>query len=113
MGNGADQYLVRLGVADNGRIDAAFLDRRNDPQNFRNDTYLTYSTDGGRRFSPNVKLTTHPSDSRIGQGYLIPSAKGLIEFGSRLALVSRPNGALAAWPDTRNASVGEHTQNIY
>ena len=67
---------------------------------------------GGRRFAPNVKLTTRPSDSRIGQRYVIPSAKDLVEFGSRLALLSRPNAAVAAWPDTRNALVGEHTQDI-
>lgn len=112
LNNGADQSLVRLSVAGNGRVDAVFFDRRNDPDNVRNDAYLTYSTDGGRRFAPNVKLSSQPSDSRIGQGYVIPSAKGLIELGSRLALISRPRAALAAWPDSRNAIVGEHTQQI-
>jgi len=110
--NGADQSLVRLSVAGNGRVDAVFFDRRNDPEDFLNDTYLTYSTDGGRRFAPNVKLTSQPSDSRVGQGYVIPSAKGLTELGSRLALISRPNAALAAWPDSRNYIVGEHTQQV-
>jgi hypothetical protein len=113
VGNGADQYLVRLSVAENGRVDAVFLDRRDDPQNLRNHTYFTYSTDGGRRFAPNVKLTTKPSDSRIGQRYLVPSARGLVDFGSRLALLSRPDAALAAWPDTRNTLVGEHTQDVF
>jgi len=110
--NGTDQSLVRLSVAANGRVDAVFLDRRNDPENVLNDTYLTYSTDGGRSVAANVKLSSQPSDSRIGQGYVIPSAKGLIELGSRLALISRPNAALAAWPDSRNAIVGEHTQQV-
>lgn len=113
MGNGADQYLVRLSVAPSGRVDSVFLDRRGDPDNLQNDTYFTYSTDGGRRFAPNVKLTSKPSDSRIGARYLVPSAKDLIEFGARLALVSRPTAALAAWPDTRNAGLGEQTQDVF
>lgn len=113
MGNGADQYLVRVSVAPNGRVDSVFLDRRGDPENVSNHTYLTYSTDGGRRFAPNVKLTSRPSNSRIGQRYLVPSAKDLVEFGSRLALVSGPGSALAAWPDTRNANVGDRTQDLF
>ena len=113
VGAGSDQYLLRLSVASNGRVDAVFLDRRNDPRNLRNDSYLTYSSDNGRTFAPNVRLTAQSSDSRIGQGYLIPSAKGLIEFGSRLAIISRPTAALAAWPDTRNGVLGSTQQDVF
>ncbi|MCA1657210.1 MAG: hypothetical protein LC713_05815 [Actinobacteria bacterium] len=113
MGNGADQLLTRVSVAPNGRVDAIFLDRRNDPANQLNDVYYTWSTDGGRHFAPNVKLTTKPSDSRVGQAYLVPSAKGLVELGSRLALVSLPNAALAAWPDSRNAMLGTTEQDVF
>ncbi|MGH9263328.1 MAG: sialidase family protein [Acidimicrobiales bacterium] len=112
-GSGSDQYLVRLSAAENGRVDAVFLDRRQDPENLRNDVYLTYSTDNGRTFAPNVKLTTHSSDSRIGQAYYVPSAAGLVEFGSRLAILSRPNAAIAAWPDTRNATLGSTQQDVF
>lgn len=112
-GNGADQYLVRLSVAANGRVDAVFLDRRNDPRNLNNDAYMTYSTDNGRTFAPNVRLTAQSSDSRIGQAYYVPSAKGLVEFGSRLAIISRPTAALAAWPDTRNATFGSTQQDVF
>jgi hypothetical protein len=112
-GNGADQYLVRLSVAADGRVDAVFLDRRNDPKNVSNDVYLTYSTDHGSHFAPNVKVTSHSSDSRIGQAYYVPSAKGLVDFGSRLAILSRPTAALAAWPDTRNATLGSTQQDLF
>jgi hypothetical protein len=112
-GNGSDQYLLRLSVAGNGRVDAVFLDRRNDPRNLNNDAYLTYSTDNGRTFAPNLRLTARSSDSRIGQAYLVPSAKGLVEFGSRLAIISRPTAALAAWPDTRNATLGTTQQDVF
>ena len=113
VGAGADQYLLRLSAAGNGRVDAVFLDRRNDPRNQKNDAYLTYSTDNGRTFAPNVRVTSRSSDSRIGQAYYVPSAKGLVEFGSRLAIISRPNAALAAWPDTRNATFGTTQQDVF
>jgi hypothetical protein len=112
-GAGVDQYLLRLSVADNGRVDAVFLDRRNDHRNVKNDAYLTYSTDNGRSFAPNVRLTTQSSDSRIGQAYLVPSATGLVEIGSRLAILSRPTAALAAWPDTRNSTFGSTQQDVF
>jgi len=105
--NGRHQYMPRLSVAPGGRIDAVFLDRRNDPQNIANDLYYTYSTRAGESFAPNVRLTSQSSDSRRGPTYsVIPSAKDKVEFGSRLALVSFKSKAVAAWTDTRNNSVG-------
>jgi len=113
QGSGADQYLPRVSVAPGGRVDAVFLDRRNDPDNLRNDVYYTFSTDGGSTFAPNVRVTSGNSDSRIGQGYAIPSAKGMTEIGSRLALLSRPADALAAWPDTRFSGPFTKQQDLY
>lgn len=117
VGNGRQQYLPRLSVAPSGRLDAIFLDRRDDPRNVRNHTYYTYSTDGGGNFAPNVRLTSTDSSSDHGQRYSLPSAKGLKDFGSRLGLLSRDSRALAAWTDTRNA-FGERifataTQDVY
>lgn len=113
VANGRDQLLTRVSVAANGRVDAIFLDRRDDPRNLLDDVYYTWSGDGGRHFGPNVKLTTHPSDSRVGQAYLVPSAKGLVELGSRLALASSPHAALAAWPDARNSLLGTTQQDVF
>lgn len=111
--NGRHQYLPRLSLAPNGRLDAIFYDRRGDAQNRGNDVFFTYSTDGGRRFAPNVKLTTQGSDSRIGPQYAVPSAQRLFEFGSRVALVSQPSRSLAAWTDTRNTGRGPPAQDIF
>jgi hypothetical protein len=105
--------LPRIGVAPDGRVDVAFLDRRNDPENLRNDVYLTWSADGGATFGPNVRVTSESSDSRIGQGYRIPSAVGLVEIGSRLAVASRDGDALLAWPDMRNSSIGTNEQDVF
>lgn len=111
--SGKDQYLPRLGVAPNGRVDLAFLDRRNDPANLRNDVYFTWSENGGRTFAPNVKLTTQSSDTRIGQRYLVPSAAGLVEIGGRIGLLSRSTSAVAAWPDMRNSALGSTQQDVF
>ena len=111
--NGRHQYLPRLAVGPTGRLDAIFLDRRDDPDNARNHSYLASSTDGGRTFGPNLRITSEPSDAGIGTRYDIPSARGLVEFGSRIGLLSRPDGVLAAWTDTRNAEPGEYAQDIF
>lgn len=74
---------------------------------------FTFSTDGGRTFQPNLKLSRENFDSRIGQQYGVPSAVGKVEFGSRLALVSADNHALAAWADTRNSQPAATGQDLF
>lgn len=114
VGSGRSQYLPRLAAAPGGRIDAIFYDRRNDPQNVNNDVYYTFSTDGGRSFAPNIQLNRSGSSfSRIGPQYANPSARGQVEFGSRLALLSRRHDALAAWTDTRNQRPMRTDQDIF
>ncbi|HUP70743.1 MAG TPA: sialidase family protein [Acidimicrobiales bacterium] len=113
-GNGRHQYLPRLSLAPNGRLDTVFYDRRSDPQNLRNDVFFTSSAPGtGGTFSPNLQITADPSDSRIGPRYPIPSARGMVEFGSRLGLVSLDGGAVAAWTDTRNSQLESPQQDVF
>jgi len=106
VGNGRTQYQPRLSTAPDGRLDAVFYDRRADPANVNNDVYYTYSTDGGRTFVPNRRLTSDPSNSTVGQQYTNASADGLVEFGSRIGLSSTDGAAVAAWTDTRNTRFG-------
>ncbi len=110
--NGRNQYMPRLSLAPSGRLDAIFYDRRDDPKNIRNHVYYVYSSDAGRHFSPNRRLTSTSSDHRFGQRYQVPSAANKVEFGSRLALLSRDSSALAAWTDTRN-SIAPLPQDIF
>lgn len=112
-GNGALQYLPHLSVAPDGRLDAVFYDRRGDSENVRNDVYYTLSTDGGKTLVPNIRLTDQPSDSRIGQQYINASARGQVEFGLGLALLSERRAALAAWTDTRNSLPFSTGQDIF
>ncbi|HVE46128.1 MAG TPA: sialidase family protein [Acidimicrobiales bacterium] len=110
--NGRHQYLPRLGVAPDGRLDAIFYDRRGDAANLRHDVFYTFSRDEGRTFFPNDRLTTYRSDSRIGQRYLGPAAVGKVDLGSRLGLLSQKTAVLAAWADTRRAR-SSRSQDVF
>lgn len=113
MGNGRSQYLPRLSLSPGGRIDAIFYDRRSNVENLANDVYYTYSTDGAQSFAANVRITREGSDSRIGQQYAVVSARGQVEFGSRLALLARSGSALAVWTDTRNSKPETTAQDLF
>jgi hypothetical protein len=112
VGSGATQYLPRMAVAPDGRVDVIFFDRRRDDRDTLNDVFYAYSTDGGRRFSPNIRVTEKAGTSRNGQRYLIPSSRNRNDIGSRSALVSLDDRALAAWTDTRNAALRSY-QDIF
>jgi len=110
------QYLPRLSVAPGGRLDAIFFDRRDSPPNLPdlgNDVYYTFSTDDGRSFAPNIRLTSATSVSVIGQQYANVAANNLYEFGLRLGLLSLRTGVIAAWPDTRNSLPDSTAQDIF
>lgn len=113
VGNGRHQYLPRLAASTNGRLDAIFYDRRGNVENRGNDVFYTYSTDGAAKFSPNQKLTSVDFDSRIGPRYAVPSAVGMFDFGSRMALVAERDRTLAAWTDTRNTGRAPPAQDIF
>lgn len=113
VANGRHQYLPRLAVAPSGRLDAILYDRRDDAQNERNHVYYTFSTDGGRSFRPNLRVTSESFHAGTGARYSVPSAAGLVEFGSRLALAPTRSGVLAAWTDTRNVRFGNTHQDIF
>jgi len=111
-GNGHRQYLPRLAVSPNHRLDVVYLDRP-DPFNRYNDTAYAYSTDDGVSFHKPVTISTHTSDTRIGAQYGVISAAGQVEFGSRLGLLSLRDRAVAAWPDTRNSTRISTSQDIF
>ncbi len=119
VGNGRHQYLPHLGVSPSGRLDAVFYDRRDDSANVHNHISFTSSVDGGKTFEPNVRLSTEVSDTFVGARYFGPAARGKVEFGSRLALLSTDTAAVAAWTDTRNTFdegdelAGPTPQDIY
>lgn len=95
--DGSSQYLPKLAVAADGRLDVLYYDRRADPENVRNDVALQSSFDDGASFAPMTRLSDRPFDSRIGFG----AERDMPDLGSRLGLVSTRAGTYAVWADTR------------
>jgi hypothetical protein len=95
--DGTAQYLPKVAVAPNGRVDIVYYDRRADPANVLNQVSLQSSYDHGKTFSRHLALSNRPFSSRIGFG----ADRGLADLGGTLGLVSTTNHAMAAWADTR------------
>jgi hypothetical protein len=106
--DGTAQYLPKLAVAPDGRLDVLYYDRRADRRNLLNEVSLQSSFDDGRTFSPAVRLSSRPSDSRIGFG----AKEGLPDLGSRLALISTDRAALGLWTDTRAGVPATQKQDL-
>lgn len=98
-GTGA-AYLPQLAVAETGRLDvvfAAVAEGAGGPTEIR----FTASDDGGRTFGP-VRALNEPFDRDLLPRS--PRRGGEPDFGSALGLVSGPDGAHVAWPDTRRGA---------
>lgn len=106
--DGTAQYLPKLAVAPDGRLDVMYYDRRADPENLRNQVSLQSSFDHGETFSDAVRLTSRPSDSRIGFG----AKEGLPDLGSRLGLLSTDRASLGLWTDTRAGIPATQKQDL-
>lgn len=110
-GNGYWQYLPSLAVAENGRIDVAFYDRRNNLRNRLTGVAFTYSYDG-RAFSRNTFVSGPPFD-----GTLDPSPggdhEGEPDLGDRTAVLAGKTSALIAWGDTRTSAEPLVAEDVY
>jgi hypothetical protein len=102
------QYLPKIAVAPDGRLDVVYYDRRKDPSGLQNHVSAQSSSDAGETFTPHATLTDRSFDSRIGAG----SERNLPDLGSRLGLVSEGSALLAAWTDTRAGTVSSNKQDI-
>jgi hypothetical protein len=102
------QYLPKLSVAPNGRLDVMYYDRRADRTNVLNEVSLQSSFDDGKTFLPRVRLSDRAFSSRIGFGL----ERGLPDLGSRMGLLSADARAYGVWTDTRAGSVRTSKQDI-
>ena len=106
--DGTSQYLPKLAVAPDGRLDVVYFDRRGDRSNVLNEVSLQSSFDDGSSFRKRINLSDQPFSSRIGFG----SERGMPDLGSRLGLVSSDTVAYAVWPDTRAGTRRSGKQDI-
>lgn len=108
-GDGTSQYLPKVDVAPDGRVDVIYLDRRRDHRNVMTDATLASSDDEGTTFRT-VRLSSRSFDSRVGAS---ASARLPVDFGSRLGLLAGNDGSLAAWTDSRLGSANTGRQDIF
>jgi hypothetical protein len=97
-----DQFFPTLAVGADGAVHALWLDRRDDTTNDLYAAYYARSTDQGRTFSPNVRLSNARSDPGVGfEGTLI---------GDYIAVDTSQDGSrvYTAWVDTRGGN-----QDVY
>lgn len=96
----AEQLLPSVAVADDGAVAATWYDRRNDLANLSLvDVYAVVSTDGGRNFAPNRRITTTnwpvvPTPFNLRAGY----------HGDYHQLTTRGNQFLFNWADDRSGT---------
>lgn len=116
-----NQYFPGISVAPSGRIDVAWYDYRNDPfftpgeagsmgttEGERYwDVYHTYSTDGGRSWSENLRVTDRSIDGEIGTTF---SNNDII---APMGIASTDSMALITWPDSRAGSPELQAEDAY
>ena len=96
-----------ISAAPNGRIDASWIDFRNDNGNLLSDTYYSSSTDGGSTWSKNIKVSDQPSNRHYGQFANNSDVRWNIQQASS------NYAAYIPWDDTRNASPSKDISDIY
>lgn len=101
------QNLPAVDVAPDGRVDVVFYDRSREPDDVTTEVSVASSWDGGLSFTM-VTASDRSFDSGIGFG----SAQGIPVLGSRLAVLSQPERALAFWADTRRGTVDTNRQDL-
>jgi len=101
------QFLPTVSVSPTGRVDVVFYDRSADPDDVRATVTMASSHDRGRTFRT-ATISDVPFDTRIGFG----SLQGLPVLGSRLAVLSETDRALAFWSDTSRGTIDDNVQDL-
>ena len=100
----ADQYGQWISVAPDGRVDVAFYDRRDDPENVLTTRYYAGSTDGGLTFK-NVRVSDKSWDPTK-----FPFGLAFDEYDM---IASTNRAALLVWTDGRNAGPDGVNDDVY
>ena len=77
-----DHFMPRVAVdQSDGSVNVVWYDTRNDAKNTKTDVFYARSTDGGKTFEPNVKVTTAQSDES-GGALTPPGGGGVHSLGT-------------------------------
>ncbi len=98
----AAQFMQWVSVASDGRVDIAFYDRRDDPNDYLLNEYYAGSTDGGMTFV-NIRVSDVSSDPAVWPSFI----------GDYNQIASTPQAAHPAWTDMRNGMPGDRNEDVY
>ena len=115
---GIEHYNPGISVAPDGRVDVAWFDFRNDPAFVPRtataapriryaDVYMTSSTDGGRSWAPNVRVTDRAIDTSIGVTFSNYGLRGTVGIASTNSV------AYLVWPDSRAGRPDLESEDAY
>jgi hypothetical protein len=107
LGNGKDQFQPQIAVTASGQVDISYFDRRNDPNDFFIDTYLSRSNDGGTTWT-DTRVTQAMSDARINPPI---DGAGNYFYGDYQGLVADDRCAIPFWQDTHLANLATTDAN--
>ena len=100
-------WFGTFSVAPNGRLDAVWLDTRNDAGNLNSQLFYSYSIDSGVTWSANVAVTPafNPTEGYPNQN----------KIGDYMTVVSDNNGGNVAYSATfnLNPNLGHHEEDVY
>lgn len=96
----ADQFQPWMAITPKGQLDISYFDRRNDPNNFYIDTYLSRSNDGGKTFV-DTRVTHSVWDPDINP----PTSPSGAFIGDYQGIVADDNAAIPFWNDTQYANL--------
>ncbi|MGH9182531.1 MAG: sialidase family protein [Acidimicrobiales bacterium] len=118
---GHDQMFPGISIAPNGRIDLAWHDFRTDalynPEGTGRtdrsevtcwDVFFTYSTDGGRTWASNLRVSDRSMNQYEGYAF-----HPLQDLRGPMGVASTDRATLVAWADSRNGRVDLPTEDAY
>lgn len=107
-GDGTAQFLPKVDVASDGRVNVLFLDGRRDPSKKLLDAYLATSTDGAKSFK-NIRVSDVSFDASVGPTF---GPEYGTDFGTKLGLTSGKGKVYAVWTDTHLGSPATGRQDV-
>ncbi|MDP8927041.1 MAG: glycoside hydrolase [Actinomycetota bacterium] len=114
----ANQYEPGISIGPGGRVDIAWYDFRDSPvppitssghsgDTGLSDIYYSWSTDGGRTFRPNIRVSDRSIDRSVGVW------SNDIDSKFNIGIASTRDTVYVAWQDTRNAIRDTHAEDAY
>lgn len=104
-----DQWMPSVAVTEEGTVGVMFYDRRNDPANLNIDVYVAISTNHGKTFHPNQRITTTSFPPAVN----FDPAIAWNYMGDYNQMVAQDERFYMVWGDNRDMVGARHDPNVY